>query len=349
MTIAVALGLGALSGDQAGSGDRVSVRIDTPAAGSTHRRAIPWSATANSPDGIERVDFYVDGVLKFTERNAPYAPEQENVLPPGEHALKVIARSRGGGRAEASLKVTVAPGAASSRRSPAPGSQPGATFVGDFETGNLSRWTLIQRAASDRIRAVTATDSGARPRQGSYMGRFEVRDECTGDSCDERSEVTWGEADDLHFEAGTEDYIGFSTRWEGNFVCPPADRHSLFLQPKAGEGSPTFSLENRGCETRLRDEGDHTVAPLTRDVWHDFVVHVRWSTDPAVGFIRIYHKLAGDPTYARRIDRRSHTLNENGAAYLKLGYYRDPDVTGTSVIYHDGLRVGKSFRSVAPS
>ena len=221
-----------------------------------------------------------------------------------------------------------------------------AEFVGDFDTGNLSQWALIQRAATDRIRAVTATDSGAAPRQGSHMGRFEIRD---GGS-EERSEVTA-----LHnggpngtLEAGSEDYIGFSTRWESNFVCPPTGLHSLFLQPKAGEGSPTFSLENRGCETRLRDAGDHTVAPLARDVWHDFVVHVRWSTDPAVGFIRVYHKLATDPTYVKRIDRGSDTLNSNGAAYFKLGYYRNTGVTGTSVIYHDGLRIGKAFGSVAP-
>ena len=223
-----------------------------------------------------------------------------------------------------------------------------AEFVGDFETGSLSQWTMIQRAATDRIRAVTATDSGAAPRQGSYMGRFEIRDECTGGSCDERSEVTWGSDGDGHFEAGSEDFIGFSTRWEGNFVCPPTGRHSLFLQPKAGNGSPTFSLENRECELRLRDAGDHTVAPLARDVWHDFVVHVKWSTDPAVGFIRIYHKLSTESAYVKNIDRASDTLNGNGAAYFKLGYYRSPAVTGTSVLYHDDLRIAKTFGSVAP-
>lgn len=232
---------------------------------------------------------------------------------------------------------------------PAPPPRPKAEFLADFETGDLRQWTEVQSAASPRIRAVSQTDSGAPAREGSYMGRFEVRDECTnvGDgSCSERSELLWGSDRQRILEQGTEDFIGFSTRWEQNFVCPPPDVHSVFLQPKAGSGSPAFSLENRGCEVGLHQSRDYTIAPLARDLWNDFVLYIKWGEGTA-GHVTIYHKRADEATYRKVIDRATDTLT-SGSAYFKLGYYRAGSVSGTSVLYHDSVRSGKSFEAVSP-
>lgn len=78
------------------------------------------------------------------------------------------------------------------------------------------------------------------------------------------------------------------------------------------------------------------------------MVKVKWSTSATAGRATIYHRHSG-AAYAVAIDRATDTLTASGSAHLKLGYYRNPAITGTSITYHDEARVGKTFNSADPA
>jgi hypothetical protein len=66
-------------------------------------------ATSSSPLGVARVEFYVDGALHNTERNAPYNcwNLDSTRLTEGAHVLKARGITKGGAVSEHSIKVTV--------------------------------------------------------------------------------------------------------------------------------------------------------------------------------------------------------------------------------------------------
>jgi hypothetical protein len=84
-------------------------------------------------------------------------------------------------------------------------------------------------------------------------------------------------------------------------------------------------------------------APLVRGVWQDFVFHVKWSPDPKVGFVELYHN--GTLVQPRRYIATQYpgTLN-----YLKMGLYRNENISQTGVLYHDGLIMAKQLSDVYP-
>ena len=65
-------------------------------------------ATSSSPLGVERVEFYVDGALHNTERNAPYNcwNLDSHRLTEGAHVLKARGITKGGAVSEHSINVT---------------------------------------------------------------------------------------------------------------------------------------------------------------------------------------------------------------------------------------------------
>jgi hypothetical protein len=75
------------------------------------------------------------------------------------------------------------------------------------------------------------------------------------------------------------------------------------------------------------------IGPVKPGVWVDYVLHVRFAKNPAVGFVEAWadRKLA--------VHKYSRPTMNSDSSYLKQGVYRDPAATGTQVVWHDGLRV----------
>lgn len=95
----------------------VAVAIASPAAGATISGATYWNATVSN--GVATtVDFYIDGVKRWTEQNAPYEYNVDThdgridtrKLADGAHELKVVANTAAGPVASPVVKVTVANG-----------------------------------------------------------------------------------------------------------------------------------------------------------------------------------------------------------------------------------------------
>ena len=225
------------------------------------------------------------------------------------------------------------------------------SFSGSFDTGNLSQWTFVVRAYTDRIRVV---DSPVR--DGGFSGRFEVRDGDPLVAGGQRSEVMWGTSDKPTLREGNDYYFGWSTHFAPDFPSPsdPTNTgHCNFLQWRnSGTGAPPIALSCRNERVQINYSakcgGWNT--RLVRGGWHDFVVRVRFNDDPALGFVELWHKAPNESGTTKKIGRCAlATLNRDTTSYLKLGYYRRADETRTGVIRHDGMRVGTTYDAVAPT
>jgi hypothetical protein len=238
-------------------------------------------------------------------------------------------------------------------------------WSGDFETGDASQWPTIQ-AERGGFRAVTDPR-----RQGSYAGRFVVEPGSTPVPGGERAELSTDQ-DLIDGEEGDEAWYGWSTRFPPDLnPLVGLDQKNIFTQFHAGpDGDPrvctppiTFSVKTdgradpyiqftarggayvTGNEADCRRESDRRweIATAETDVWHDFVLHVGWSSDPAKGFVEVW--LDGEPVIPRT--QTATLFPQDGYVYLKQGFYRD-ESPRTSVIYHDGMTVGSSYDAVAP-
>jgi hypothetical protein len=105
--------------------------------------------------------------------------------------------------------------------------------------------------------------------------------------------------------------------------------------------------------------------PMVMGRWVKWLQHIRFSPDPRVGFIASWYDPDGlglrpiPPTLDlghRVIGNRIYTHTQKAptghpepacpaddvCSHARIGIYRDPDVSGTSVIYHDGWTVAKT-------
>ncbi|HZH03993.1 MAG TPA: polysaccharide lyase, partial [Myxococcaceae bacterium] len=214
------------------------------------------------------------------------------------------------------------------------------TWTGDFETGSLKQWWVEQMTASDRIRVVTDPT-----RQGRYAGKFIVRQ---GDNpisaSGNRNELVAATRE----ATGSEYYYGWSTLFPTSF--PDVNKWQLIVQwhQEATTGCPPVEFYVVGNQLRLRLGGCEGkvvwTAPINRGKWHDFAFHVKWSPNPKVGFVELYHN--GKLALSKRMIATQFANNLN---YLKMGLYRDASISQEGVVYHDGMVQATRLEDVLPS
>ncbi len=88
--------------------------------------------------------------------------------------------------------------------------------------------------------------------------------------------------------------------------------------------------------------------PISKGVWHDLVVHFKWSVWKS-GFAEAW--LDGAPlVHTNTADQRieAPTCYNTAGNYLKIGIYRSPGATATNTIYFDEVRIGESYEEVTP-
>jgi len=219
----------------------------------------------------------------------------------------------------------------------APAARAGILFRGDFSTGDLSQWSKVESRDPRSRLAVQPDPAGG----GGRALRVLVRqgDEPIGASGN-RNEVVWRE-DDVTGGAVDRTYA-WSSFWRAGE--PSFEAWQIFTQWHhfKGGGSPPLALLVRGDEVQL---GTHTnevlwSAPLERGRWHDFVMNVRWSSDPAVGRVELWY----DGRIAVR--RNLATLFPRQGVYLKQGLYRATRIDADQVVWHRGMRVGTTLDDV---
>jgi len=210
---------------------------------------------------------------------------------------------------------------------------------GDFESNDLLQWSSVDGLTS-RLTVVSSP-----VRQGSRALRVELR---SGDiaSNGNRNELVRTDAE----TEGTDRYYAWSTMFDASY--PIANTWQVFTQWHHSGccGSPPLEFDVNGQTLSLDrnpPSNSGTVAlwttPLVRGVWHDFVMHVVWSSNPDLGFIELWYD------GQKAIDGKAvQTLFPGQVNYLKQGLYRDASISAVGVVYHDGMTVGTTLADVAP-
>jgi hypothetical protein len=223
---------------------------------------------------------------------------------------------------------------------------------GDFETGDLSQWTLVQ-ANPGGAQVVAAPHP---VREGKYSLRLEVRpadDPINGYG--ERAQVAkhTGEA------PGVESWWAWSTYFPNDFQPAPSTTWNIFAdwhhwkdggvdgQANAnflintGFSPPQLQLHTFGGQTVSSNQRVFSLAPLERGKWYDFIFHVRWATD-STGFVEVW--VNGSQVVQKT---NTPTAYVGHSIYPMLAYYRPKGTSGTAVVYHDAMRRGESYADLA--
>jgi hypothetical protein len=320
----------------------------TPAGGSV-------SLDVDGARGARGVALYVDGALRRRDRSWPWSFGRKGWIqvPAGEHQVAVQARFRNGTKVRRTAVVVPLRRDAAKRRSdiddnrmlPTKGRPeedkteklgPGLLWAGDFETGSVSQWPIVQRVASDRIQI--AQDP---TRQGNYAARFEVRPGDNIGNTAPRAEL----AAELHEQEGDERYYRWFTLFDQSFPTEFENSFVTFTQWRSTNESGAYtSFMVWGDEIELRCDGTRWEAPLVKGVWHEFIYHVKWSADPNVGFIELWYdgQLVMPKVYVETMDGAPGSGVEN---YVKQGLYKSDEIP-TGVVYHDGFVSGTSLAAV---
>jgi hypothetical protein len=229
-----------------------------------------------------------------------------------------------------------------------------------FEGGLLDGWRGIQQLETTANTARTDTDA---PREGLRSARFEIQpgDALLSDGT-ARQQIWDAKNPDgsfLRFTEGQDLYFGFSLRLREDYPMDPGKWQVLASwYSGSGQGPLKLSTAFESDQFRLEGPNGNTVywrGPVVKGAWLDFVVRVKFSTDPTVGFIEVWYKRPQDSalvkqTMSNGTQRQRFATMESTASYsyLKAGLYRDRSFTTPSVAWFDAIRFGDSLKAAAP-
>jgi MYXO-CTERM domain-containing protein len=104
-----------------------------------------------------------------------------------------------------------------------------------------------------------------------------------------------------------------------------------------------FFVYGEELRLTLTDSVTPWSARLVRGAWQDFIFRVKWSSDPSVGFVELWHN--GQLVLPRY---KHATMYPGDGIYLKLGLYRSDTVQPVGVVYHDGFVQATQLEDVLP-
>lgn len=174
-----------------------------------------------------------------------------------------------------------------------------------------------------------------------------------GSGLAERTDMALSQAATGCYE-GREQWWSHSIMFPDDYMPPPANGWGVVLDfhHTGGTGQANFNIDAmpdpiglrlRGYGGATPDSGEYGVVlgPIARNVWYDFVFHVKWSSGPD-GFFE---------AWLNGVEKLSHagpTLYAGLGCYLKLANYHTSSGLPSAVI-HDGVIRGPSAQAVTPT
>jgi hypothetical protein len=225
-------------------------------------------------------------------------------------------------------------------------------WVADLETGDLSQFADTPWNTVEAQEPAVVSDPGF-VRDGRYAVEMTIPSSADSDE-GTRSEVQPNAAS---IEPGDDLYFGFSTLLGPGFPID-ASWQVIVQWKNEGEGSPPLSISIESDQYTLSGGAGHPdgaqtfnvpLAPASPGGWIDWVVHIRFSPDPAEGFVEIWH---GEEQILPRYSPRTGTMypsDEGASSYLKAGYYRNAEIDTPGTVYFDNWKIGEARESVLRS
>jgi hypothetical protein len=234
----------------------------------------------------------------------------------------------------------------------APERSPKLLWSGDFDGGDLRQYPTVQEAAEDRITIVTSPR-----REGRFAARLTANDADLLGGENPRAQLMTAP---MHMP-GDDRYIGWSTYFPDAFPAiegPGAFFVFFEFHGPPYNGSPSLGF-GVGADGRIelrrgRRYGYDRVwsTPLARSRWIDFAVHVKWSKDENEGFVELW--VDGErQTFEENGEQRLYTQTieddqDGGLKTIPTNYRRHGSVPGDVTLFHDEVKVGPTYESVAP-
>ena len=237
--------------------------------------------------------------------------------------------------------------------------EPAVKFYCDFERSWAGCGFMEQAKAAGRATLVTIAG-----KRGVRLHTRPGDTHVTGSGTAERNDLALSqEASDCY--EGREHWWAHSILFPDDYVDPPMSTESTwnwatvfdFHNSSPGAGQANFQINAmpvtaiasdrptglgfqvaHGSQARPTVER-FAIGPVTRNVWHDFVYHIKWSSK-SDGFITAW------VNGARRMEYRGPTLYPGQGCYLKLANYHTAFGRPSSVIHGRVIR-GTSAAAVS--
>jgi polysaccharide lyase-like protein len=189
-------------------------------------------------------------------------------------------------------------------------------------------------------------------REGGYAVRLRTEpgdNQVYGSGSAERNDLALSEAA-TDCSQGKEAWWAHSVMFPADYVAPPPNGWGVVFDfhHTGRTGQANFHVDAIHDGLRLRgyggpavDGGHYEVAlgPVQRNVWYDFVYHVRWSSGRD-GYFRAW------VNGVKKLDHSGPTLYAGMGCYLKLANYHSALGKGSSVI-HDRVMRGVTPEAVS--
>jgi uncharacterized protein (TIGR03382 family) len=145
----------------------------------------------------------------------------------------------------------------------------------------------------------------------------------------------------VHFggeKEGDDFYYRFRVMFAPGFPAP--NTWQLFTQwhHTGLTGSPPLEFVVRGEQLEIVHNSPAnstttrmTLGPLVRGQWQEFILQVKWSPDPAVGFVQVWRNRE-----LKVAKRAFATMFPGQGIYMKAGYYRNDTIAQVGTLHLDG-------------
>lgn len=205
---------------------------------------------------------------------------------------------------------------------------------GDFETGTLEQWKLARVPGAAIVREPV--------RAGKYALRIDGSNAARRGRLD-RIELQH-QPDPPGTAEGTERYFGWSVYLPKKFT---GVSHQVGYFETRNSWSQVMAFEAKGEDLTFSTRQPYTLhwsgpGRLTAGRWHDFVVHVLWSRDPAKGFVEVWFD--GERVVPLT---RAATLKDENPVFFQIGFARETSDVPESIVL-DHVVEGTTMKDVAP-
>ncbi len=219
---------------------------------------------------------------------------------------------------------------------------------------NDGMWWVEQRAQDRAVVVNVGRDGGPGLRLHTDPGDNNI----SGSGAFERNDVALMYTDGVQ---GREQWWAHSILFPDDFAVPPWEQPTSraivfdFHDTRNQGGQANFhvavqpggllTFRGNAGPTVAGDEGNQysygaDIGPLARNVWYDFVYHVKWSWN-SDGFMRAW------VNGVLKLDHRGPTLYEGYGVYLKLANYHTAFGQNSSSVIHDRVIRGTTWQIVS--